>query len=441
MNGIYFQGFWRMDWGLGNPNKTAALIAMLMVFVWALAAIRRGGFWAALTLFTGLGICLVHTYSRGGIIAAAVGIGILIVTARRPWPKSRIAALSASVWCIIGFSILIQAHQRYSQGIAMEDRSISNRLAIWKTAPRMMVDAPAGWGVGNSGRAYVQWYQPLDRTETYRTLVNSHLTWLVEFGWPGRFFYLLFWSSMAAWCWPCRRTVANGVPLAVWSCFFVAAAFSSVAESPWLWIVPAAAAVQAGVCRWISGSRFSLLNLGLPSAAALAGCLILYLTGAATESGVARSGEVVTFGPGQPRGHVVTDPSVLGKNAGRVFREYAGRHAFPSMGFSESLRDLPHGGIPLLVLGGVSSSVDPADIRAACARARRVIIVNPKIVPQMIGLAERAAGTLTVCFGEFAQSPGREEWSRAATVRLLPGIGDYIPDWPATLLSYESTLP
>jgi len=29
-----------MDWGLGSPNKTAALIAMLMVAVWGLAFIR-----------------------------------------------------------------------------------------------------------------------------------------------------------------------------------------------------------------------------------------------------------------------------------------------------------------------------------------------------------------------------------------------------------------
>jgi len=54
-----------MDWGLGNPNKTAALIAMLMVAVWGLACFRKWGFWAALTLFTGLGIC------RGDFLRAA----------------------------------------------------------------------------------------------------------------------------------------------------------------------------------------------------------------------------------------------------------------------------------------------------------------------------------------------------------------------------------
>ena len=40
MSEIFFQGFWRMDWGLGNPNKTAALIAILMVAVWSLSYLK-----------------------------------------------------------------------------------------------------------------------------------------------------------------------------------------------------------------------------------------------------------------------------------------------------------------------------------------------------------------------------------------------------------------
>jgi len=42
MSDIHFQGIWRMDWGLGNPNTTAALISMLMITVWGLAFIRKG---------------------------------------------------------------------------------------------------------------------------------------------------------------------------------------------------------------------------------------------------------------------------------------------------------------------------------------------------------------------------------------------------------------
>jgi len=104
MSDIHFQGFWRMDWGLGNPNKTAALTATLMVGVWALAYVRKWGFWPALVFFTSLGICLIHTFSRGGLIAAAAGLVVLVWLAPRPWPRH------------LGASIYLQAHERYGQG-------------------------------------------------------------------------------------------------------------------------------------------------------------------------------------------------------------------------------------------------------------------------------------------------------------------------------------
>jgi hypothetical protein len=72
MNDIFFNGTWRMDWGFGNPNKTAAFIAILMIAVWILAYIHKWGFWIALVAFTGLGICLIHTMSRGGLVALLV---------------------------------------------------------------------------------------------------------------------------------------------------------------------------------------------------------------------------------------------------------------------------------------------------------------------------------------------------------------------------------
>jgi hypothetical protein len=64
---FYYHGAWRMDWGFQNPNKTAVFIACLMLALWLAACVWRRGFWLALPAFTGLGYCLVHTYSRGGM--------------------------------------------------------------------------------------------------------------------------------------------------------------------------------------------------------------------------------------------------------------------------------------------------------------------------------------------------------------------------------------
>ncbi len=274
MEGIFFNGIWRMDWGLGNPNKTAALIAILMVAVWGLAYLRRWGFWLALVMFSGLGICLVHTFSRGGIVAAFFGLFPLVLVVWRPWPWSRIIGIVVSIWIIVAALIFLQAHKRYGQGVATEDRSISNRFEIWKAAPTMMADAPGGWGMGQSGRAYMNWYQPLDNNESYRTLVNSHLTWLVELGWIGRFLYLTGWFAVFVLCFPSAQARWMAVPFGIWVAFFVGAFFSSVAESICLWVVPVLALTAVLVWRirhrvWLGAKSWLLPPL------AAAACLSL----------------------------------------------------------------------------------------------------------------------------------------------------------------------
>ena len=57
-----------MDWGLGNPNKTAILIGCLLILAWLPVRKERWGFWLTWALTLGLGICLIHTYSRGGLV-------------------------------------------------------------------------------------------------------------------------------------------------------------------------------------------------------------------------------------------------------------------------------------------------------------------------------------------------------------------------------------
>src|ERR1700734_2850965 len=97
----YFQGVWRMDWGLGNPNKTAALIAILMIAIWVIAYLHKWGFWVALVPFTALGVCLIHTVSRGGIVALGIGLTAVVCTIPTPWPIQKIVALVACFWVIV----------------------------------------------------------------------------------------------------------------------------------------------------------------------------------------------------------------------------------------------------------------------------------------------------------------------------------------------------
>src|ERR1700722_6908987 len=140
-------GLWRMDWGFGNPNKTATLIALIMIAVWILGYVRRGGFWAALILFTGFGVCLILTQSRGGLVGVMMGGLIVLAWTPRPFPfRGFMAVIGVCVGFAI-FAFIINAESRYTQGFSGEDRSVDNRLLIWEQVPGMIRDAPNGWGL------------------------------------------------------------------------------------------------------------------------------------------------------------------------------------------------------------------------------------------------------------------------------------------------------
>lgn len=93
---------------------------------------------------------------------------------------------------------------------------------------------------GASGRAFMNWYQPLDRHEYYSTLVNSYLTAGVEYGLWVVFLALggIAWLSVFAWKASragnnCSR--AAGASLLVWA---VVNIFSTLFIGVGLWIVP-----------------------------------------------------------------------------------------------------------------------------------------------------------------------------------------------------------
>ena len=432
MTDIYFQGFWRMDWGLGNPNKTAVLIACLMVGLWVLARVRRWGFWVALAGFTALGICLVHTFSRGGFVALFVGLIPVLWMAPRPWPWKRIIGVVASVWIIMGFSIHLQAHERFGQGVVQEDRSITNRLDLWKYAPTMMLDAPGGWGAGNSGKAFMEWYQPLDRNEPYRTMVNSHLTWLVELGWPGRFLYLTGWLAIFVMCLPKARSRWLAVPLGIWLAFFVGAIFSSVAEEPWVWVLPGLALLAAVAWRIKSAVWLRPAAWMFPPIAAAGALLLVPVFWQGTE--IRRVRSAILTGGGHPAVWVVTDDKVLGPNPGRALRAHRQEIGGVCVGLVRDIKELP--GVEnaaVILTGRFSSAPSEADFQKLAAAAS-ILVVNPAVFPQEFDGLTDLNGKLSVIVGDFAQSPASQSWAAAFASRRMAGVGDFIPDWPSKLL-------
>ena len=432
-----------MDWGFGNPNKTAALIGTLMVGTWSLAYLRRWGFWLALIIFTALGACLIHTFSRGGIIALFVGLLAVVWKLPRPWPMMKVAAITLSIWVMIGLAVYFGMTKRIEQGVAMDDRSITNRLQIWTIAPQMMVDAPSGWGLGNSGHAYIEWYQPLDQSEDYRTLVNSHLTWLVEFGWPLRFLYLFGWGVAFLLCWPTERTGYLVIPLGIWTTFAVAAFFSSVAESGWLWIVPGLNLATALGYRVTRRNWFPSFAWLLPGGAAVVICAMLWLFGHGGTT-INGSPNYVLIGEGKPSVWLVADENVLGHTYGKALRNYL-NEAHPSaelltVGVADSVANLPDVKGAMLIISGQLSEKDRQRLTQLAPYVSKIILICPAFYPQDLHLSANDMKRMDVVFGEFSQAFSATAWEKASHVRRIVGMGDFLPSWPKAVFVPNSSL-
>ncbi len=434
----FFDGVWRMDWGLGNPNKTAALIAMLMVAVWCLARFRAWGFWVATLLFTGLGVCLMHTFSRGGLLAAIIGMLPLVWVCGKRMTKPQWIAVACSLAMVIASAFVLDADKRFRQGIAgEEDLSITNRLEMWKVAPRMILDAPSGWGLGNSGEAYMQWYQAPEKLEGYRTLVNSHLTWLVELGWDGRILYIFGWGFIATLLLPSQRNPVLAGALGLWTSFFVSAFFSSVAESVWLWIPPLIALVVAVVLRFNASLWPRKPSICVTFGFASVVLLAIIVTGLSVEtpSGhkVRKRGSVVLLSEEPAQVWILVNEGVMGRFYGRQWRLLVDPGG-DEIAFIQRIDDLPkHGDAPILVIGGRISDQNLAQLPGLSGS--HIIFLNPRFNPS--NLSTSPMMRLSVIRGSFFTDTWIYEWDQfiPSGVVLIQGAGEYLPEWPMLVIN------
>lgn len=438
-----------MDWGLGNPNKTAILIGCLMAACWMLARIRRAGFALALGSFVALGACLIHTYSRGGLLAAAAGQLVLLARADRPWRRGRAIAVSVALAAIAAYANWDAVGAARRLGLSFEgDRSITNRLAIWRAAPRMMVDAPAGWGWGRSGWAFSQWYQDPSTRYEYHSLVNSHLTWMVEMGWPGRCTYVAVAMATLVLCWP--RRGASAVPLAVWVTFLSGATFSSTMEAPALWILPALALGHASWHR-VRAHEWPPKTAWLAIAATSAGALLaIAIAGTSATHGprIHGSPEVTHVGTAGPL-FLLPDPDVriLGTHYGAEIRRLASDPQRPGQWLvSRGLRlpkvapENPDG--MTIILSGQPS--EPTLRALEVFQNASLILLNSLDGTTLDRISGGHRGPLRAFFGQRRSDSGAREVIDVAKARgidhvVVRGAAMYLRQWPSFVTEQKAT--
>ncbi len=428
---FYYEGIARLDWGFGNPNRTAALIACLMIGVWALAYFKKWGFLSAWILSTVIGILLVQTFSRGGFLAAAVGGILLILFARRPWPSFRASLIAASIGALVIYAFVLSASERVAaswQG----DPSVLNRLELWKSVPQMIADSPSGWGLHNAQNAYMQWYQNPERPERFLNLVSLHFTLLAELPWVWRIAYSVTWSLAFVITFPTRRLPELAAPFAVVSTFFVAGVFTHFAGS-WPVYLPALLAVLAAIALRIQRNQWpSRRAFATAGAVALLVFLPVFFAGTAKPPVHGNSRRVV-IGSKTPDSWILVSRKVLGGSYGKTYRKHAGiSPEAPSRGFAVNLKDIPP--TKTLVLCG---KIDPASLpELRRINPQHIVLLNTNLFPAQV--RQQSPAKTEAIFGEFADSNSLSAWRQASSVILIPGEGNFLSSWPDVLARQPS---
>lgn len=427
---FFYNGIVRWQFGFDNPNKLAVLAVELVLIGLALAcSARRFARILGAALAVGSLYILLHTFSRGGIVALAVASVPLALVVLRRMKSMRTLVKASLLTVVVGFcllSIQMGVVGRLAPEFLREDRSVGNRLELWQTAPRMMLDAPFGWGIGNSGEAYMQWYQPLDRKERYRTLVNSHLTWIVETGIVGGVIWLLGWSVVLPFGFIVGRRQGTWLCWAEWVALFVAALFSSVCESWCLWVIP----LMTLVCVLVS-LRWSFLRLALFWGIGLTGFLgcvasaALVLQGEDGSPLIRKRNYGIQVGRTNPLFWLVPDSKVLGGEMyPREIREFL--TGFPTASF--------------VIVQDARQILDEAEVVVVCGEAddagrrgrQKTIWLSPKRMDLRLDAEQ------VIIVGTLSSLP--EISGKVENVIRIEGAGDYIPDWMSLLCSLSKTM-
>ena len=287
----FFRNILRWNLGWPTPNYAGAFIATILPLCWAWKltwkSVGRGiASCLCLAVETSLWFVLCKTYSRGALVALIGALAWWYALDWRNRSDARRALISIQtirVVIVVSLLAITGFVGRLSPAYLQTDGAVGNRLGLWSGGLAMMAAAPvAGWGAGESGRAYMNWYQDLDRLEPYATMVNSYLHIGVErgllmLGLVAFFIAIPFALATLAVTRGDRLAIAGGGSLCAWA---IANAFTTLWIEPKLWLIPG---VAIGVL--LLRSRhfpITLWRTALASAAAASGLMVAMILSGGT---------------------------------------------------------------------------------------------------------------------------------------------------------------
>ena len=417
-----FEGVERWQIWFDNPNKAAILFAeMVIIGVWFAQHRKSIWFWVGYVVANAAAFALLHTMSRGGMLACGVGIAFIL---RKLRSKKMLALLVLSLVLLSIAAIHLKVHRRCLHGVVEEDASIKNRIIMWSCAPAMFRAAPMGWGLGNSGSAYMKWFQPTDMSERYRTLVNSHLTWLVELGWGPGFIYLWVWFSLFWMGWKVLSHTDQGLCMGMMTCLFTGGVFSSVLETACLWILPVLVFCISSVKTSLYG--FCLVK-GVFAASVAALLAVWGFVALPIHSGpsIFKCHNTVRCGKGDPVACLFPDTDVLGgelymREVRDVLKDRSG-----TVEVVQEVKDIPQN-VNIIVLAG-KQCIKTGDVITSHPD-RKLLLISPpfELWGYFVEKVRNASDRVHVLVGELSNTPFQE--SRDNIV-VVSGANRYIPGW------------
>ncbi|CAN5913130.1 hypothetical protein BH11VER1_BH11VER1_27780 [soil metagenome] len=366
----FFGGAQRWNLWFANPNHAGAFIAGWLPLCWlahgwlkSLASKRRVVFIALLLAVEIAGWwALTHTGSRGALLAIIFSLGLFLLCSRRAWDRDQMLLHSMRAVIIVSFWFMAGFAGRTNPTFVTQDASVGNRLTLWRGGLQMIAASPwRGWGRGESGAIYEEYFQPLEDTTHYKSLVNSYLTLAAEQGVPMLMLVLLpfFYAGMAAWK-IARANDSERWLAAVGLAMLVASAMAQVWSNLWivpeLWISPLVAALLIMVMKWRRGFRWQ--ELGYSSALVIGCGVLLWMSGSflPIHPQVQRD----THGWVTLHSHttgkrlaVYADAAVLGEDSGRECRRLAQLEEVQSV----SIGHVPMAGVDAVLLCGDKASL------------------------------------------------------------------------------------
>lgn len=124
-----------------NPNHLATALAMTGAFLLAAQPARPALRWSALGASALVSAALVATASRGGVLAAAAGWGVV------GWHRWRWRAVALAVAVAIGLTVAPNPLGDRLRYLGAQDPFAYTRLQIWGSAVQRAIDHPFGVGL------------------------------------------------------------------------------------------------------------------------------------------------------------------------------------------------------------------------------------------------------------------------------------------------------